>query len=466
MEYIYTLPTSTTFKDRGLLGYAFGPLKQNLDLYYIECEKGHDTFMVSRKITRTYYILSGQGYFTIADRRYGVDAGMLVEVPPGVEYTYSGKMNLLAFCQPGWFVGNDTFTRWNPDVLPTSTPPLPRTRSPLSRIVRFRLFGRSPVSAYLRLNQFLWVRLPSVVTAMSAMRSYGNFLNKLVRLQASRKQALNTFFLRNRAHLQLIQRLAERRAATAPFRVAVLGCSIGAEAYSIAWTIRRVRPDLALALHAVDIAAEAVAVGRRGVYPVVGSELPDDNIFERMSRAEFEEVFDRDGDAFRIKPWIRQGIEWHVRDVRDPEAREALGLYDLVVANNFLCHMDPSSAEACLHNIGDLVRPSGYLIVSGIDLDVRTKVSSELKWRPVDELLEEIHEGDKILRACWPFQYGGLEPLNKMRWDWKQRYAAAFQVPAPLRNSDSSDQGSAIGLHHPQREVALATEPACVSPCY
>lgn len=458
MEYVYTLPTSMSFKDRGLSGYAFGPLKQKLDVYYIESRGGHDTFMVSKKITRTYYILSGQGYFTIADRRYDVGPGMLVEVPPRVEYTYSGKMDLLAFCQPSWSAGNDTTTRWNPDVVPPWTPALPKTRLSLSCLVRFRLFGKSPVSAYLRINQLLWERLPRAVTAMIPMRPYGNFLHKLVRLQATRNQALNTFFLRNRPQLQFIQRLAERQTGTAPFRVAVLGCSIGAEAYSIAWTIRRGRSDLALALHAVDIAAEAVVVARRGVYPVVGSNLPDDNIFERMSKAEFEEVFDREGDAFRIKPWIRQGIEWLVTDVRDPAARDALGLYDLVVANNFLCHMDASSAEACLRNIADLVRPNGYLIVSGIDLDVRTKVASESKWRPVDELLEEIHEGDPILRACWPFQYAGLEPLNKTRRDWKQRYAAAFQVPAPLRDSDSRHQASALGLNHPQREVALTTE--------
>ena len=52
--------------------------------------------MVSRKITRIYYILSGNGYFTIADRQYDVSPGMLVEVPPKVEYCYSGKMTLIA----------------------------------------------------------------------------------------------------------------------------------------------------------------------------------------------------------------------------------------------------------------------------------------------------------------------------------------------------------------------------------
>jgi len=67
--------------------------------------------------------------------------------------------------------------------------------------------------------------------------------------------------------------------------------------------------------------------------------------------------------------------------------------------------------------------------VSGIDLDVRSKVSIELGWKPVRELLEEIHDGDPCLRSCWPFHYGGLEPLNKRRKDWRTRYSAVFQLP-------------------------------------
>jgi hypothetical protein len=90
--------------------------------------------------------------------------------------------------------------------------------------------------------------------------------------------------------------------------------------------------------------------------------------------------------------------------------------------------MDASAAERCLRNIGSLVSPHGYLFVSGIDLDVRTKVASDLGWKPLQELLEEIHEGDRDMRGFWPFHYGGVEPLNKRRQDWRLRYAAAFQL--------------------------------------
>ena len=114
MPYTYSLPTSVSFTGKGLLGYSFGPLNQkDLEIYYIEVEKGHDTFMVSKRITRTYYVLSGSGYFVIDDKRYPVGAGVLVEVPPKVEYSYSGQMTLLGISIPRWFAGNDTFTKWN-----------------------------------------------------------------------------------------------------------------------------------------------------------------------------------------------------------------------------------------------------------------------------------------------------------------------------------------------------------------
>jgi hypothetical protein len=90
--------------------------------------------------------------------------------------------------------------------------------------------------------------------------------------------------------------------------------------------------------------------------------------------------------------------------------------------------MHPANAERCLRNIGRLVGHGGYIFVSGVDLDVRTRVARDLHWQPVPELLEEIHEGDPSLRRDWPFAWWGLEPLDRARCDWTLRYATAFQI--------------------------------------
>jgi len=429
MPYIYSLPTSVSFTGKGLLGYTFGPLNEkDLEIYYIEVEKGHDTFMISKKITRIYYVLTGTGYFTIDGNQYAVTPGMLVEVPPKVEYCYSGKMTLIALSKPRWFSGNDTFTKWNPDVVPRDCTAVLDRGSWLTRLVRLRIFGKSPISAYLRLNQRLWKHLPSSFTALSPIRLYGDFLHTLARIQRLRAQAFSTFFLRNRPELELIRRLLERTTKADTLRVTVLGCSTGAEAYSVAWRIRSARPDLKLILHAVDISKQAVEFAKRGEYSLVAPKLTGTRVFERMTAAEMEEFFDRNGDVVTVKSWIKEGINWHVGDVGEPEILDALGPQDMVVANNFLCHMDPSEAERSLRNIARLVSAHGYLFVSGIDLDLRTKVARDLGWKPLQELLEEIHEGDSCLRLDWPFHYAGMEPLNKRRRDWRIRYAAVFQL--------------------------------------
>jgi chemotaxis methyl-accepting protein methylase/mannose-6-phosphate isomerase-like protein (cupin superfamily) len=426
MPYICSLPTSAAFTGKGLLGYAFPLNQKDLEIYYIEVQKGHDTFMISNKITRIYYILCGSGHFTIADCKYDVSPGMLVEVPPKVEYSYSGKMKLIVVAKPRWFLGNDIFTKWNPDVVRGDFA-YADSGSWLTRVVRLRILGKSPISAYLQLNQRLWNKLPESFTALSPIRLYGNFLHRLAQIQHFRAQAFTTFFFRNRPELELIRRLLERSTKDGTLRVAVLGCSTGAEAYSVAWRIRSARPDLTLILHAVDISERAVEVGKCGAYSLVAPQLTNTAIFERMTGAEILELFDRNGDVVTVKSWIKEVIKWKVGDVGESEILDALGPQDMVVANNFLCHMDASEAERCLRNIARLVSPHGYLFVSGIDLDIRTKVADELGWHPLQELLEEIHEAD-CLRSFWPCHYAGLEPLHNRRQDSRLRYAAAFQL--------------------------------------
>ena len=141
-----------------------------------------------------------------------------------------------------------------------------------------------------------------------------------------------------------------------------------------------------------------------------------------------QEMFDWEGDQATVKSWLREGITWKLGDAADPEIISVLGFQDIVVGNNFLCHMAPVDAEKCLRNFARLVGPGGHLFVSGVDLDVRTKVALDLGWKPVPELLADIHDGDPCVRADWPWQWWGLEPLDQRRPDWQIRYAAAFQV--------------------------------------
>src|ERR1700739_74831 len=180
MRYLHSLPASASFSSTGLAGYIFGPLKYpGIEVCYIDVTQGHDTFQISRKITRLYYVLSGSGYFTIAGERHEVGPGALVEVPPGLEYSYSGTMKLIAFMKPRWFAGNDTATKWNPDVKPQSVRFEPGNGITWSsRVLGFTIFGKSPVRFYFRVSQKLLEKVPKSLASSRPLRSYGAFVNK------------------------------------------------------------------------------------------------------------------------------------------------------------------------------------------------------------------------------------------------------------------------------------------------
>jgi chemotaxis protein methyltransferase CheR len=285
---------------------------------------------------------------------------------------------------------------------------------------------RSALGFYIRLNAWLWSRLPAGLHRTRLLYGLGAILHELVR-RAERRQFTGTLFFRNRPQLELLRRLAGQKPKGATLDIAILGCSIGAEIYSILCVVRRARPDLLVNAWAVDNSAEVLSVARQGVYTSDLCDLVGASIFERMTERESDELFERDGNLARVRPWLQEGISWHLGDAADPALTRITGLQDIVLASNFLCHMQPNEAERCLRNLARLVKPGGYLFVTGVDLDIRAKVASELGWRPVLELIEEIHEGDPSVRQDWPCKWWGLEPLNKTRADWKMRYATAFR---------------------------------------
>jgi chemotaxis protein methyltransferase CheR len=307
--------------------------------------------------------------------------------------------------------------------------------------------------AYVSVNRRIWLCVPTSLRLRSPGRAYGRHLYALVQRLAERGQSHGTFFFRNRPELELMCRLVDPITPGSRLDISVLGCSKGAEVYSILWAIRTARPDLMVNIKAVDISAEVLEFAERGIYFRNGAgvlkaggtegaaaELENAtwrdqrrSIFERMTGKEVEAVFAVEGYQAKVRSWLKEGITWLAGDSNDPELVRVLGLQDMVVANRFLFHMDPQAAEKCLRNIARLVKPGGYLFVSGVDLEVRTRVARDLGWKPVPDLLKEVHEGDSSLRNAWPLEWWGLEPFSPDRTDWKIRYASVFQIGnAPL----------------------------------
>lgn len=284
---------------------------------------------------------------------------------------------------------------------------------------------------FLSINERVWKRLPKSAATTAPYHAYGTFLHSLVCRLSDRNQYHGTFFLRNRPELQLLSKLGAQKAKASKLKIAVLGCSNGAEVYSILWTIRSQQPGLDVSLYAADISPDILEIAKRGVYSLKANDLMDSAIFERLSEKEMGEMFDAQDGKVSVKPWIKKGIDFQIADAGDPGLADRVGRYQIVVANRFLCHMAPDDAERCLRNLASLVEPGGYLFVSGVDLDIRAKVSRDLKWVTVPESMEEIHEGDPSVRGDWPWKWWGLEPFTRTRRDWSIRYASVFRIGDP-----------------------------------
>jgi chemotaxis methyl-accepting protein methylase len=329
------------------------------------------------------------------------------------------------------------------------SPPSCAPQSVLAKMSRLRLLRKYLGRPYLAVSMWIWKHLPASLTSWRPVRAFGSHLHALIQLRSTRTQSVVTFFFRNRPELELLSLLLDEKGQGSTLDVAILACSKGAEVYSVSYTIRCSRPDLKVRMHAVDTEKDVLEFAAGGIYSLRatnGSGVPDPHspgyegdvasktsrgqrisIFERMSSKEIEAMFDSEGELVKVKPRFREGIVWKIADARDPNLVNVVGLQDILFANRFLCHMSPVEAEACLLNLARLVKPGGYIFVSGVDLGVRSKVARELGWKPVTKLIDEIHDGDPSLRRDWPLEYWGLEPFDQGRREWRPRYASVFQ---------------------------------------
>src|SRR5579864_2717564 len=234
---------------------------------------------------------------------------------------------------------------------------------------------RKCATGYLRQSRRIWNNLPTTIREGRLGRAYGKHLHHLVCRYGDRRQSHSTFFLRNRPELELMLQLLEHTSQNARINLSVVACSKGAEVYSILWKIRSTRPDLTVIASAVDISQEVIdfaAVGTYSLKSIDATTTPDHeqtgqavdmnwkdqlwgqqalSMFERMTAGEIYQMFEVTGDQAMVRPWLKQGITWLAGDATDPNFAAALGPQDIVVANRFLCHMEPATAEACLRNI-------------------------------------------------------------------------------------------------------------------
>jgi hypothetical protein len=208
-----------------------------------------------------------------------------------------------------------------------------------------------------------------------------------------------------------------------PVRIVSVGCSTGADLYSILWLIRTARPTQDVQALGIDLLEECVQAASRGVYPFRAIEVA------AIPENRYKGLFARVGKTLVVQDWLKEKVSWAVGDAFSPDLAARFGVHDVVFANNFLFQMPPGRSESCLRNLTQLVAPNGYLVVSGADLDLRSRVLGELGFVPVTARWEEIHAAEDVHEA-WPLRFWGLEPIDRTRPDSPARYATIFRSAA------------------------------------
>jgi chemotaxis methyl-accepting protein methylase len=206
-------------------------------------------------------------------------------------------------------------------------------------------------------------------------------------------------------------------------RILSVGCSIGAEAYTVASVLCRLRPSLDFVIEGFDIDENVIRTARSGVFDGATEVFNNKRITPEFVAA----TFDVEGASYRVKESIKRHLDFRVADVLDAAALEPFGPADLIFAQNFLFHLEPRLAAAAFHNICALLAERAVLYVDGTDIPIRERVTRERGLAPFEYKIEEIHNEARWARAVgWPYHYWGLEPFSRSRRDWQRRYATIF----------------------------------------
>ncbi len=205
-------------------------------------------------------------------------------------------------------------------------------------------------------------------------------------------------------------------------KLAVLGCSNGAEAFSIASTLKNRQPHLRFTVNAYDIDDEVIQQARAATFRA------EEVLSHRAIPADFlSSTFHFSDNVCLVKEEIRDHVHFDLMDILNRDLRKLIGTFDIVFAQNFLVHMKPKVAKRGFLNICSLLNPKAALFIDGMDLNIRQKLTKAEGLKPLEYKITEIHDEARGYKGGgWPYIYWGLEPLSISQREWKRRYSTIF----------------------------------------
>jgi chemotaxis methyl-accepting protein methylase len=266
---------------------------------------------------------------------------------------------------------------------------------------------------------------------------YGVLRHRMLLRSADRSQHHTyTAFFRSPIQLEaltgpVIEFLMGQPPARRRLEILQFACSNGAEAYSMASMLMRVRPELDFRIQASDLHEEMVA-------HAIAARYSRDEVLhhEYITDAFLAATFDQVPDGFVVKPEIRARVSFGQVSLLDPELPRRFQPADMVVAQNVLFHLDRAAASTAFQYLVSLLRPRAVLVIAGMDLDLKEALTREARLAPLSYRCREIHEqGRSHIPLAWWRYYYGAEPYSVLRRDRYRRYGTVFtrSLPDPSR---------------------------------
>jgi two-component system CheB/CheR fusion protein len=145
------------------------------------------------------------------------------------------------------------------------------------------------------------------------------------------------------------------------FRIWVVGCATGEEAYSIAIVLQEwldevktaQQQELRAQIYATDLDDDAIKVARSGCYP---PNIAHDVTPERLRR-----FFIKDDAGYKVKKEIREMVVFAVQNViKDPPFTKL----DLLSCRNVLIYLEPELQNRLIPTFHYALKPNGVLLLS------------------------------------------------------------------------------------------------------
>jgi two-component system CheB/CheR fusion protein len=220
-----------------------------------------------------------------------------------------------------------------------------------------------------------------------------------------------------------LPQLLSRRATEYSFRAWCVGCSTGEEAYSLAIIFTEALQQLPkqhafqVQIFASDLSPDAIAIARRGKYPLtISAHISDDRL---------EQFFTKHDSHYQINQRIRDLVLFAQQDVIiDPPFTKL----DLIICRNLMIYFDPKLQSRLLPLFHYSMRSGGMMLLGSSETIGRF----QHLFSPIESKFKLYNRRDNAPMRSSEFMLGAFPPLSNIT---KELNVSSPDTPKQSSNS-------------------------------